>query len=108
MERLHDKETSTYEGSEMSESNWYEPHVNKEALDYSKPIITEYSESVYLLSPVYALDSYSILGWNWLNLQTGKYRSCKRWENPQRAIEACEHLSPRNVDLYQLIKDAEK
>lgn len=83
--------------------SWYKKHVNEEVLDYSKPIVAATAGEVLLLVPIHTPNTFSIVGWDWLDLHTGIYTTCKCWKNPQQAVNAYAALKPHNVDLCQLI-----
>lgn len=71
--------------------SWYEqPKIGE--LDYQKPIVAQSeSGSIELLLPQINCDqstvnTFEIFGFNWFNLATGRWNSCRTWETPQAAV----------------------
>ena len=79
---------------------WYLKDEPKPKLDYSKPIVAKNSNGyTHLLLP-YIEDSYKILGYDWFNLDEGKFNSCVHWKTPQEAIDSySENHTVTNAEL---------
>jgi len=90
---------------------WYQ---NESELDMSKPIICESDDDnkyICLLTPQLASlnddnrdgsNQYKIIGYNWLNLRTGKYNSCCFFKTPEEAIKSREDYKIRNLDFSDI------
>lgn len=69
---------------------WYASKNDKKELNYSQPIIAELDTigSKYLLIPHIKEGHYGIVGFDWLNISTGEYNSCRYFETPQEAVRS--------------------
>ena len=76
---------------------WYTN--SKTGLDYSKPIIAKEDGMTYLLVPVTEPKTYKVVGYNWLNLDTGRYNSCATWANAYDAVNAYRNYDVSNAEF---------
>lgn len=65
---------------------WYKAGCKKEKLDYSKPIVAEFGEVKHILLPQLGGYRYEIKGYNWFDINKGKYTSCMHWKTPEEAV----------------------
>lgn len=75
---------------------WYTEHKTKTELDYSKPIVYKNRLNVYLLLPVPGLN-YGVKGYDWFDLTSGEWSSCRLWSTPQEVVQAYSGYSLHNV-----------
>lgn len=68
---------------------WY-TNSEKSDLDYNKPICAVRKESgeEYLLMPINHGLSYDFRGFDWFNIKTGEFNSCRGWKSAEDAVEA--------------------
>ncbi len=71
---------------------WYEKD-KKDELDYSKPIVVELDNGIgVLLIPIIDTSkrNFDIIGYDWFNLNEGRFQSCRHFKTPQEAVECYE------------------
>lgn len=79
---------------------WY-TNTDKQELDFSKPIMATNSDksNTYLLLPSTEDCSYDHRGYDWFNINTGTWNSCKNWETVQEALESGGYFNIRNCEI---------
>lgn len=70
---------------------WY-TDIDKTTLDYSKPIIAKSrkTDDKFLLLPTCKDGSYQFRGYDWFNIETGKWNSCVNFQTSEEAIKCYE------------------
>jgi len=75
----------------MADYKWY-TREDKTKLNYSKPIAVERIDenvvSYEILLPVRNHRSYDVVGYDWFNITTGCWTSCKQWAKPEEAVHS--------------------
>ena len=51
------------------------------------PILTEQNGNTYILLPQIEQGSYDVIGYNWMDIETGEYNSCCTWPTVEKAVE---------------------
>lgn len=81
---------------------WYES-IRSKGLDYSKPIIAEgrgiHKKEKFLLLPQISQLDYSIKGYDWFNVDTGKYNSSCRFSSVKEAMDSYGDYLIYNVEI---------
>lgn len=78
---------------------WYLKKNDAEELDYEKPIMAEGHEgNKLLLVPMLGNHGYTVIGYDWLNIETGEYNSCYHYRTAREAVE-----SYKNYKIYNII-----
>ena len=72
-------------------------------LDYSKPIMAARTIDSfdYILMPVRKNGSYEIIGYDWYNVETGRFISIKCWADAKDAVECYDKMgyNVKNVEV---------
>lgn len=76
---------------------WYSD-TDKPALDYSKPIVAYNGQNRYLLMPQKG-NEYDIIGYDWFNLNTGEYNSCRIFKTAKDAVNCYKDHTVVNEDI---------
>lgn len=67
---------------------WYN-NKTQITISYDKPIIAESSEGKkYLLLPVQEEGSYSVIGYDWFDIDEGRYNSCCQHKTVDDALRS--------------------
>lgn len=82
---------------------WY-TKTDTQQLDYNKPIMTTNKDEsvIYLLLPTNKDNSYWLRGYDWFNIITGEWNSCKNWSTVKEALEhrrSYYNIRNCNIDL---------
>lgn len=80
---------------------WYTETEEKQ-LDLTKPICatTDFGDkTLYLLLPTNRDNSYEFRGYNWLNVDTGKWNSCKDFKTVDEAIKTYSNVRNCTIGL---------
>ena len=69
---------------------WYD---NGRGLNYSKPIFAKKEHDTYLLVPQKEVPgSYTVIGYDWLNVKTGEFNSCSCYESAEESVKTYEGM----------------
>ena len=76
---------------------WYEDS-KIETIQEDKPIFATSCIETYVLLPQIGKD-YVFMGFNWFNMRTGTYNSCKFFQSMTEAINSYSHYNIYNGEL---------